>query len=77
MLYPLVYSIVTLPVAVCRIGTMAGWTPPFPLYIFAGVSKVLPTQRRYTNLVRSQMAFTSSGKRLTKNTFCTPLTYLR
>ncbi|KAF8602750.1 hypothetical protein BDV93DRAFT_607317 [Ceratobasidium sp. AG-I] len=36
MLYPLVYSIVTIPVAVCRLGAMAGWTPPFPLYIFAG-----------------------------------------
>ncbi|KAG8725799.1 hypothetical protein FRC11_001483, partial [Ceratobasidium sp. 423] len=38
MLYPLVYSIVTIPVAVCRIGTLAGWKPPFGLYIFAGVT---------------------------------------
>lgn len=38
MLYPLVYSIVTVPVAVCRIGTMAGWKPPLPLYIFAGIT---------------------------------------
>ncbi|CAE6534489.1 unnamed protein product [Rhizoctonia solani] len=38
MLYPLVYSIVTVPVAVCRIGTLAGWKPPFGLYIFAGIT---------------------------------------
>ncbi|KAF8602742.1 hypothetical protein BDV93DRAFT_494384 [Ceratobasidium sp. AG-I] len=38
MLYPFVYSIVTIPVAVCRLGVMAGWTPPFPLYIFAGIT---------------------------------------
>ncbi|CAE6460133.1 unnamed protein product [Rhizoctonia solani] len=38
MLYPLVYSIVTIPVAVCRIGTLAGWKPPFGLYIFAGIT---------------------------------------
>ncbi|CAE6403375.1 unnamed protein product [Rhizoctonia solani] len=38
MLYPLVYSIVTLPVAACRIGTVSGWKPPLPLYIFAGIS---------------------------------------
>ncbi|KAB5591088.1 Cyclic AMP receptor 1 [Ceratobasidium theobromae] len=38
MLYPLVYSVVTLPVAACRIGTMVGWKPPFELYIFAGVA---------------------------------------
>ncbi|CUA75377.1 hypothetical protein RSOLAG22IIIB_11700 [Rhizoctonia solani] len=38
MLYPLVYSIVTIPVAVCRIGTLAGWKPPFGLYIFAGIA---------------------------------------
>ncbi|CAE6426489.1 unnamed protein product [Rhizoctonia solani] len=38
MLYPLVYSVVTLPVAACRIGAVTGWTPPLPLYIFAGIS---------------------------------------
>lgn len=38
MLYPFVYSLVTIPVAVCRLGVMAGWTPPFPLYIFAGIT---------------------------------------
>ncbi|KDN33668.1 hypothetical protein RSAG8_13243, partial [Rhizoctonia solani AG-8 WAC10335] len=38
MLYPLVYSIVTIPVTVCRIGTLAGWKPPFGLYIFAGIT---------------------------------------
>ncbi|KAF8602763.1 hypothetical protein BDV93DRAFT_557237 [Ceratobasidium sp. AG-I] len=38
MLYPFVYSIVTVPVAICRLGAMAGWTPPFPLYIFAGIT---------------------------------------
>ncbi|QRV86824.1 G protein coupled glucose receptor regulating Gpa2 protein [Ceratobasidium sp. AG-Ba] len=38
MLYPLVYSIVTIPVAICRLGVMAGWTPPFPLFIFAGIT---------------------------------------
>ncbi|KAB5591089.1 Cyclic AMP receptor 1 [Ceratobasidium theobromae] len=38
MLYPLVYSIVTLPVAACRIGTMVGWKPPLPLYVFAGMT---------------------------------------
>ncbi|KAJ1303609.1 hypothetical protein OPQ81_011793 [Rhizoctonia solani] len=38
MLYPLVYSIVTLPVAACRIGAVSGWKPPLPMYIFAGIS---------------------------------------
>ncbi|KAG9095854.1 hypothetical protein FS749_009655 [Ceratobasidium sp. UAMH 11750] len=38
MLYPFVYSIVTIPVAICRLGVMAGWTPPFPLYVFAGIT---------------------------------------
>ncbi|QRV85304.1 hypothetical protein RhiJN_13322 [Ceratobasidium sp. AG-Ba] len=38
MFYPLVYSLVTVPVAICRIGTMAGWTVPFPLYAFAGTT---------------------------------------
>ncbi|KAB5595190.1 Eukaryotic translation initiation factor 2A [Ceratobasidium theobromae] len=38
MLYPLVYSVVTVPVAVCRLGVMAGWRPPFGLYVFAGIT---------------------------------------
>lgn len=38
MLYPLVYSVVTLPVAACRIGAVSGWKPPLPMYIFAGIS---------------------------------------
>ncbi|CAE6534477.1 unnamed protein product [Rhizoctonia solani] len=38
MLYPLIYSIVTLPVAACRIGAVSGWKPPLPMYIFAGIS---------------------------------------
>ncbi|KAG8745585.1 hypothetical protein FRC11_013026 [Ceratobasidium sp. 423] len=38
MLYPLVYCIVTLPVAACRIGVVSGWKPPLPMYIFAGIS---------------------------------------
>lgn len=37
---PTVYLIVTIPVSVCRMGVMAGWTPPFPLYVFAGVSRL-------------------------------------
>ncbi|CUA72135.1 hypothetical protein RSOLAG22IIIB_00797 [Rhizoctonia solani] len=38
MLYPLVYSVVTIPVAICRLGVMAGWEPPFWLYVFAGMT---------------------------------------
>lgn len=38
MLYPLVYSVVTVPVAICRLGVMAGWTPPFWLFVFAGIT---------------------------------------
>ncbi|CAE6434547.1 unnamed protein product [Rhizoctonia solani] len=38
MLYPLVYSLVTIPVAVCRLGVMAGWEPPFWLFVFAGIT---------------------------------------
>ncbi|KAJ1310563.1 hypothetical protein OPQ81_007292 [Rhizoctonia solani] len=38
MLYPLVYSLVTIPVAICRLGVMAGWEPPFWLFIFAGIT---------------------------------------
>ncbi|QRW26832.1 hypothetical protein RhiXN_01427 [Rhizoctonia solani] len=38
MLYPLVYSLVTIPVAICRLGVMAGWEPPFGLFIFAGIT---------------------------------------
>ncbi|CAE6444323.1 hypothetical protein ACGC1H_004911 [Rhizoctonia solani] len=38
MLYPLVYSVVTIPVSICRLGVMAGWEPPFWLYVFAGIT---------------------------------------
>ncbi|CAE6465946.1 unnamed protein product [Rhizoctonia solani] len=38
MLYPLVYSVVTIPVAICRLGVMASWEPPFWLFIFAGIT---------------------------------------
>ncbi|KAG8684469.1 hypothetical protein FRC08_013672 [Ceratobasidium sp. 394] len=37
MLYPLAYSIVTIPIAILRLGSTAGWKPPFPYIIFAGV----------------------------------------
>jgi hypothetical protein len=33
----LVYAIVVIPVAVCRMGALAGWTPPFDLLVFAGI----------------------------------------
>ncbi|KAG9112432.1 hypothetical protein FRC07_007922 [Ceratobasidium sp. 392] len=36
MFYPLVYSLVTVPVAICRISTFSGLTIPFPVYVFAG-----------------------------------------
>ncbi|KAF8526975.1 hypothetical protein BU17DRAFT_12338, partial [Hysterangium stoloniferum] len=37
MWYPIVYGIVVLPVAVCRMGTIAGKKPPFGAFIFAGI----------------------------------------
>jgi len=37
MWYPLVYAIVIIPVAVCRMGVLAGWNPPFWFYVFAGI----------------------------------------
>ncbi|KIJ39908.1 hypothetical protein M422DRAFT_210174 [Sphaerobolus stellatus SS14] len=37
MWYPIVYAFVVLPVSVCRMGVLAGWTPPFGLYVFAGI----------------------------------------
>ncbi|KAF8526973.1 hypothetical protein BU17DRAFT_15252, partial [Hysterangium stoloniferum] len=37
MWYPIVYSAVVLPVAICRMGVLAGWNPPFGLFIFAGI----------------------------------------
>ncbi|KAG8690418.1 hypothetical protein FRC09_011993, partial [Ceratobasidium sp. 395] len=38
MLYPLVYSVVTVPVAICRLGAISGWNAPFPVYIFSGIT---------------------------------------
>ncbi|KAG8765978.1 hypothetical protein FRC12_007154 [Ceratobasidium sp. 428] len=38
MFYPVVYSLVTVPVAICRIGTFSGLTIPFPVYVFAGAA---------------------------------------
>ncbi|QRV85282.1 G protein coupled glucose receptor regulating Gpa2 protein [Ceratobasidium sp. AG-Ba] len=38
MLYPLVYSVVTVPVAICRLGAISGWNAPLPLYIFSGIT---------------------------------------
>ncbi|KAG9078886.1 hypothetical protein FS749_009058 [Ceratobasidium sp. UAMH 11750] len=38
MFYPLVYSLVTVPVAVCRLMAISGWKVPFPLYAFAGTT---------------------------------------
>jgi len=37
MWYPFVYAVVIIPVAVCRLGALAGWKPPFGLYVFAGI----------------------------------------
>jgi len=37
MWYPLVYAIVIIPVAICRMGVLAGWTPPFGLFVFGGI----------------------------------------
>lgn len=31
------YAVVVLPVSVCRMGVLAGWTPPFGLFLFAGI----------------------------------------
>jgi len=33
----IVYAIVIIPVAVCRLGELANWSPPFALMVFAGV----------------------------------------
>ncbi|KAG8687694.1 hypothetical protein FRC08_011848, partial [Ceratobasidium sp. 394] len=38
MLYPLAYSIVTIPIVILRIGTTAGWDPPRAYPLFAGVT---------------------------------------
>ncbi|GJJ06064.1 hypothetical protein Clacol_000252 [Clathrus columnatus] len=37
MWYPILYAIVVLPVSICRMGVLAGWTPPFGLFLFAGI----------------------------------------
>lgn len=36
--FKLVYAIVTIPVAVCRLGVLVGWKPPFWLFVFAGTT---------------------------------------
>ncbi|KAF8589418.1 hypothetical protein K439DRAFT_1658006 [Ramaria rubella] len=37
MWYPILYAVVVLPVSVCRMGVLAGWEPPFGLFVFAGI----------------------------------------
>ncbi|KAF8504245.1 hypothetical protein BU17DRAFT_58222, partial [Hysterangium stoloniferum] len=37
MWYPILYAIVVLPVSICRMGVLAGWTPPFEFFVFAGI----------------------------------------
>ncbi|KAF8490905.1 hypothetical protein JB92DRAFT_3007583 [Gautieria morchelliformis] len=37
MWYPVLYAVVVIPVAVCRMGALAGWMPPFELLVFAGI----------------------------------------
>ncbi|KAF8577739.1 hypothetical protein K439DRAFT_1621845 [Ramaria rubella] len=37
MWYPVVYTVVVLPVSICRMGVLAEWTPPFGLFVFAGI----------------------------------------
>ena len=32
-----VYAVVVIPVAICRMGVLAGWQPPFGLLVFAGI----------------------------------------
>ncbi|KIJ39907.1 hypothetical protein M422DRAFT_68711 [Sphaerobolus stellatus SS14] len=37
MWYPIGYAFVVLPVTVCRMAVLAGWSPPFGLHVFAGI----------------------------------------
>ncbi|KIJ45885.1 hypothetical protein M422DRAFT_250671 [Sphaerobolus stellatus SS14] len=37
MWYPIVYAVVVIPVCVCRMAVLAGWQPPFGLFVFAGI----------------------------------------
>lgn len=35
--YCSVYAFVVIPVSICRLGVMAGWEPPFWLFVLAGI----------------------------------------
>ncbi|EIN14634.1 hypothetical protein PUNSTDRAFT_41779 [Punctularia strigosozonata HHB-11173 SS5] len=37
MWLPIIYMVVVIPVAICRIGSLAGWEPPFWFFVFAGI----------------------------------------
>lgn len=59
----LVYTIVVVPVSVCRMGVLAGWQPPFGLLVFAGIcfagSGTLENVGIYTLLPESIVFFRS------------------
>ena len=62
-----VYAVVVIPVAICRMGVLAGWQPPFGLLVFSGIC--FASSGNYSSELPESSKVTPSSSRLIKYTF--------
>lgn len=65
----LVYAFVVIPVSICRLGVMAGWEPPFWLFVLAGVCFASSGKRQRNDVSGDALLTISQGSRIASYLF--------